>query len=136
MTIKLDTPVVGYEALLLQYVPRPLRNERQYRRVLRQVDQLIRKSKRTRAEEDLLELLGALVAHYEEKHYPASEVTPGELVAHLLEVRGVSRAEVARDTGIPRQTLTNIVNGSRGISKANRRKLADYFHVSSDLFAS
>jgi HTH-type transcriptional regulator/antitoxin HigA len=78
--------------------------------------------------------LVALVKQYEQTHHPAPSVPPGELVAHLIQARGVTKAEVARATAIPRQTITNIVNGTRGVSKANRTKLAKYFGISPELF--
>ena len=132
----LDTNMSGYDALLLQYSPRPIHTERQYQRVLRQVDALMHKQKLTRAEDNLLEVLAALVTQYEQRHHPAPDVAPGEMVAHFIEVRGVTKAQVARATSIPRQTITNIVSGTRGISKTNRAKLAKYFRVSADVFLS
>jgi plasmid maintenance system antidote protein VapI len=71
---------------------------------------------------------------YEEQRFQSPQVTPGEILAHLIEVRALSKAEVARATGIARQTITNIINGARGISAANRAKLANYFRVSPQLF--
>ncbi|MEX2140243.1 MAG: helix-turn-helix transcriptional regulator [Pirellulales bacterium] len=103
---------------------------------MRQIDELMRQRNLSRAHEDLLELLATLAARYEEQHFPAPEVKPGEVLAHLIEVRDVSKAEVARATGIARQTITNIVNGARGISVANRAKLASYFHVLPHLFVA
>ena len=126
----------SYDDLLLQFRPKPIESESQYRRVMRQIDELMRQRNLTRAQEDLLELLATLAARYEEQHFPAPDVAPGEVLAHLIEVRAVSRAEVARATGIARQTITNIVNGARGISAANRAKLASYFHVSPQLFVA
>jgi antitoxin component HigA of HigAB toxin-antitoxin module len=124
------------DALLVQYRPRPIASEQQYRRVMRQIEALMRKRNPTRAEEDLLELLATLAARYEERHFPSPDVTPGEVLAHLIEVRGVSKVEVAASTGIARQTITNIVSGARGISASNRAKLAEFFHVSPNLFVS
>jgi antitoxin component HigA of HigAB toxin-antitoxin module len=92
--------------------------------------------RRTRAQEDLLELLSSLVGHYEERCFPAPDVPPGLVLAHLIDVRGVSRADLARATGIPRQTITNILTGARGIRAANRAKLAAYFQVSPHLFSA
>ncbi|MCY2988220.1 MAG: helix-turn-helix domain-containing protein [Planctomycetota bacterium] len=123
-----------YERLLLEFAPRTIRSQAQYERVLRQVDRLMRSPKSTRAEDDLLELLASLVTQYEQVRFPAAEVTPGEMVAHLIESRGVTKAEVAAATGFPTQTITHFVNGSRAICKASRAKLAKYFHVSPDLF--
>jgi HTH-type transcriptional regulator/antitoxin HigA len=130
------TGCTSYDKLLAQFKPRPIGSEPQYRRVIRQIDELMRMRNRTRAQEDLLELLSALVGHYEERRFPAPDVSPGEVLAHLIEVRGVSRAGVARATGIPRQTITNIVTGARGVSAANRSKLAAYFHVSPHVFSA
>ena len=133
-TRNLGANVSGYDALLLEYSPRPIRSERQYQRVLRQIDELMSNPKLNRAQDNLLEVLAALVAQYEQKHHPAPDVTPHEMVRHLIEVRGVTKAHVARETGIPRQTITNIVSGTRGISKANRDKLANYFGVAPGVF--
>lgn len=137
MTTKISrTGRTSYDDLLMQFRPRPIASEQQYRRVMRQIDELMRKRNATRAEEDLLELLAALTGHYEQRYFPAPDVTPADVLMHLMEVRGVSKAEVARATGIARQTITNIVSGDRGISAANRTKLASYFHVSPHLFVA
>ncbi len=123
-----------YERLLLEFTPRTIRSQAQYERVLQQIDRLMRRPKLTRAEDDLLELLGSLVAHYEQTRFPGPEVTPGEMVAHLIEARGVTKADVAAATGLPTRTISDYVNGSRGICKTSRAKLSKYFHVSPDLF--
>jgi plasmid maintenance system antidote protein VapI len=47
-----------------------------------------------------------------------------------MESRGISRAELARATGIPRSTVTNVLTGKRELSKANVRELARHFGVS------
>jgi hypothetical protein len=46
----------------------------------------------------------------------------------------VAKAEVVRQTGIARQTITNNVTCARGVSQANRKKLAAFFHVSPAVF--
>ena len=133
-TRTLNAGRASYDELLVQFRPRPIGSEQQYRRVMRQIEELMRKRNPTRAEDDLLELLATLAARYEERHFPAPDVSPGEILAHLIEVRGISKAEVARATGIARQTITNIISGARGISATNRLKLASFFHVSPQLF--
>lgn len=132
-----DTPTValsGYDALLVEFRPKPITSESQYRRVMKQIDGLMRLRKLSRSQEDLLELLSMLVVRYEERVVPSAAVSPGQLLAHLLEDRGVSRAELARQTGIARQTITNIVNSGRPVSRANRERLAEFFGVSPGLF--
>ena len=137
MTTKASkTLSTSYDNLLMQFRPRPISTESQYKRVLRQIDEIMQRRKLSRAEDDLLELLAILAARYEEQHFPAPEVSPGETLVHLIQVRGVSKSEVARATGIARQTITNISNGARGISGENRTKLAKFFHVSPLLFVA
>ena len=82
-----------YERLLLEFAPRTIRRQAQYERVLRQVDRLMRSPKLTRAEDDLLELLASLVTQYGQTRFPAPDVTPGEMITHLIESRGVTKAE-------------------------------------------
>jgi HTH-type transcriptional regulator/antitoxin HigA len=127
------TATEQYRSLVSDYLPRPIRSEREYRRALAYIDRHIQ-PKLPKAQGTLLELLAMLVAQYEAQKYPVPDVPPGEVLAHLISERGVTNAEVARATGIPRQTITNIVNGDRGISKANAVKLAKYFQATPGLF--
>lgn len=126
--------MTSYENLLVEYKPRPIAGERQYQKVLRQVDGLMRWRKLTRAEDDLLQLLGSLVAQYDNEQYLSPDVPPGRVLEHPIDPRGLTKARVARDTGIPRQTITNIIKGSRGASGPNRLKLARCFGVSPEVF--
>ena len=55
-------------------------------------------------------------------------------MAHLIDARGVSQAQLAREAGLPRSVVTNVLKGRRGVSQANIIRLARYFHVSSAAF--
>jgi HTH-type transcriptional regulator/antitoxin HigA len=129
------TATEEYRALVTEFLPQPIRGEREYRRALKYIERHIQ-PKLPKAQGLFLDLLATLVAQYEAQKYPAPDVSPGELLAHLIEERGVTKAQVAQATGVPRQTVTNIVNGDRGISKANAVKLARYFHAAPGLFLS
>ena len=66
-----------YARLLVKTLPRVIHTEKEYQRVLAQVEPLMDKGDRRTAEEDaLLELMVALTQVYEEKHYPLPEVSP------------------------------------------------------------
>ena len=88
----------------------------------------------SRAESEIIELLSLLIEQYEATEDPTPEGSPAELLEHFLEVRAISKAELARQTGIPRSVLTNVLAGRRAISKATAIKLARYFGVSLKLF--
>lgn len=120
----------NYEELLRKYAPRPIRNERTYKVRLRQVEQLMKKPKLSRAESDLLELLATLVEQYESIEHPTPTSTPDQMLAHLIEAKEVRPTDVAKATGIPRSTISAVLAGRRQMSKANIAALSVYFGVS------
>jgi HTH-type transcriptional regulator / antitoxin HigA len=122
-----------YQTLLLDFTPRPIRTDREYRRALTFIEKHLQ-PRPPKAEAELLELLSTLVVDYETRIFPDPEVSPGQMLSHLIEARGVTKAETSRATGIPRGTITSAIAGDRGISKANAVALAAYFHVSPALF--
>jgi HTH-type transcriptional regulator/antitoxin HigA len=130
------TKLTAYDSLLLKYKPRPIRNEREHRRALRHVEELIgrRGPSPPRAEGELIAVLSTLIESYEVAMMPRRKPTPAETLEHLIESREVTRAEVARAAGIPRSTITNVLSGRRQISKENVTRLATYFHVDPSVF--
>lgn len=126
--------ITEYQSLLLDYTPRPIRTDSDYRRAMRQISRLMSAEKLSRAESQLLELLSTLAEQYESQEYPAPKNPQSELLQHLIDARGVSQAEVARATGIPRSLITNVLKGRRGVSQTNVARLARYFHVSPAVF--
>ena len=126
--------MTAYQSLLLDFTPRPIRNAREYKRTLRQVEQLMRKPKLSRAEGELLELLATLVEQYESIEHPTPKASQPALLAHLIDARGTSQAELARQSGVPRSVITNVLKGRRKLSQANIARLAKHFHVSPAAF--
>jgi len=128
--------MTAYDSLLLKYKPRPIRNDREYSRVLRHVEELIGRHGPTppRAEGELIAVLSTLIESYEVEVAPRRKPTSAETLEHLIESKQVTRAEVARATGIPRSTITNVLSGRRQISKENVTRLATYFLVEPSVF--
>jgi HTH-type transcriptional regulator/antitoxin HigA len=126
---------ITYETLLREFVPRPISSKRAYQRTLRQIDGLIRKATRSRAEDDLLELLATLVEQYEIRQgHIAPELSPRDRLAGLIEARQLTQTELSRASQVPRTTINEILAGRRGISKANALRLANYFGVPTEEF--
>jgi HTH-type transcriptional regulator/antitoxin HigA len=123
------------EALLQEFVPRPISSQRGYQRTLKQIDGLIRKAKRSRAEDDLLELLATLVEQYEIRQgHTTPELSPRDRLAGLIEARQLTQTELSRASQVPRTTINEILAGRRSISKANALRLANYFGVRAEEF--
>ena len=125
----------AYETLLQEFVPRPISSQRGYQRTLKQIDGLIRKAQRSRAEDDLLELLATLVEQYEIRQgHTTPELSPRDRLAGLIEARQLTQTEVSRASQVPRTTINEILTGRRSISKANALRLADYFGMRAEEF--
>lgn len=117
-----------YRELINEYLPRPIRNDADHRRALRQVEQLMTPHP-SPAKGMLIEVLATLIEQYEALSLATPRVPPLEMLSHCLETRELTAAQVARDTGIGHSTLSNVLAGRRGISKTNAAKLAGYFHL-------
>ena len=124
-----------YKDLLQAVVPRPISSRQAYTRALAQIDRLMRKPKRSRAEDDMVELLATLVEQYEVRQgYTVPIVSPQDRLAGLMEARELSQADLSRGSGVTRTTINEILSGKRSISKTNAVRFAKYFRVAIDEF--
>ncbi|MEX0611679.1 MAG: helix-turn-helix transcriptional regulator [Pirellulales bacterium] len=123
-----------YAELLAQAQPQIIDDDRSHQRALRIVESLMKKPHLTKAEGKLLDLLAKLIDDYEETIYPTPEVSPSRMLKHLIETKCTTQAELARQTGVPRSTISEILKGKRAISVENTFRLAEFFHVEPSLF--
>jgi HTH-type transcriptional regulator/antitoxin HigA len=102
--------------------------------MLLEAEKLIDKGDRRTPEEDaLLNLLVHLIEQFEHDFYQLGEATPHEVLRELMAARGLKQSDllhIFKSKGV----ASEVVNGKRGISKAQAKALADYFHVPADLF--
>jgi HTH-type transcriptional regulator/antitoxin HigA len=124
---------VAYGKLLAAELPQPIQNEREFDRMAARLEKLdFAKRQLTREEEALREILAALIEVYDDR-FSLPEQPPHEMVKHLMEQRGLKQADLVPVLG-SRAQVSDLVNGKRGISKAQVKKLAEYFGVSPELF--
>jgi HTH-type transcriptional regulator/antitoxin HigA len=126
--------ITSYSELLRQAQPEIIHDNKTHQRALTIVESLMNKTRLTEAEGKLLDLLAKLVNDYEETIYPTPNVSPLRMLQHLMEARGATQADIVRETGIPRSTISEVLKGKRNISVENVRRLAKYFHVEASLF--
>jgi len=120
-----------YTQLLSQALPVRITNEREYERLLAEVARLMDKEEKelTPEENTLLDLLVTLIEEYEELQYPIAQASPHEMLRHLMEARGLTHKDVWPLFG-SKGVASEVLNGKRAISKAQAKKLAEFFHVS------
>jgi HTH-type transcriptional regulator/antitoxin HigA len=125
---------VSYGKLLAAELPKPIQSEREFERMAARLEELdFAKRKLTPEEKALREILAALIEVYDEENHHVPEQPPHEMVRHLMEQRGLRQVDLVAALG-SRAQVSDLVNGKRGISKAQAKALAEYFGVSVELF--
>lgn len=135
MSTALAVDTRKYARLLTRTLPAPIETEEEYERLLAQAEKLMEKgeSALTPEEEKLLDLLVMLVEQYEEKKYPIDSVSPQAMIYHLMEARGLTPKDLWPMFG-SKGVASEVLNGKRAVSKAQAKKLAEFFHVSPAVF--
>ena len=110
-------------------------NETEYDRAIAVVDRLITKPALNREEERLLELLTTLLEVYEHEHYPMPKAAPHALLKMLLEDRNLQPKDLVAVLG-SKSAVSQVMTGQRKPSKAQMKKLAEFFQVRPELFVS
>ena len=115
-------------------MPAVIETEEENSRILSIIERLMKKGENLSPEEEkMIKLLTRLVQDFEERLYKPSEATPLEVLCHLMEARGVKQSQLWGVFG-SKGIASEVLSGKRGISKTHARALANYFHVSADLF--
>jgi HTH-type transcriptional regulator/antitoxin HigA len=137
MTVKTDPRRVSakYLTLVRGFAPRPIRSDAEHQRAIAVVNGLLDRPALNPDEEDYLDVLGLLIADYEDSIYEHPDFTPIDRLRHLMEEHSLTQAELARRAGIAVTSLSDILNGKRQISPTARAKLAGCFGVPSSFFA-
>ena|SRR5688572_21548670 len=135
MTANVDEKKYGL--LLMETLPSVISNEEELEKMTEQVDRLMTKGIKqdglSPEEEKLLDLMSVLIENYEDEHYPMPEVPPNEILKFLMEQKDLKQSDLLHIFGSSGIT-SEVVNGKRAISKAQAKKLAEYFKVSVELF--
>ena len=123
-----------YGRLLAKALPVKIETEEENRRLLVQAEKLMVKGERRSLEEDvLLDLLFHLIQDFEQRFYHPGEATPHEVLRELMAANEVKQSDLWKLFG-SKGVASEVVNGKRGISKAQAKALAEFFHVSPELF--
>jgi len=123
-----------YANLLANTLPKVIETEEECVRVEKIVGELLKKGDRLSPEEDkLLDLLSDLIENYEDKVYPIEDAPPNEMLKFLMRENNLKQGDLLHIFGSS-GIASEVVNGKRSISKAQAKKLAEYFKVSVELF--
>ncbi len=123
-----------YGRLLSKTLPMIIKTEEENERAISLVSELLAKGNKLSFEENaLLELLGKLIADFEEKFYQPRQATPQEVLLELMNARGLKQVDLAEVLG-SKSRVSEVLNGKRELSKLQIRALTEFFNVSAELF--
>jgi HTH-type transcriptional regulator/antitoxin HigA len=79
-----------------------------------------------------LEAQSRLIAAYEERKWPRRPPGVADLIFHLMDQHGLTRADMAPILGTPSR-VSEILRGKKGLSMAMVQRLRARFRISADL---
>lgn len=123
-----------YGFLLSQTLPAVIETEEQNEQYLAIVEKLMRKGENLSPEEEtLLKLLVHLISDFEQRYYKPRKATPVEVLRELMAANDLKQADLVPIFG-SKGIVSEVVNGKRGISKANAKALGEFFNISPAAF--
>lgn len=133
MSITLEIRESAYARLLAKALPRAIHSEAEHTRLTADLLALDEREDLSPEEQALAELLTILIENYEDKAFPLPRVSPGDSLKALMDDRGLKHKDIWPVLG-NKGTATEVLHGRRSISKAQAKRLAEFFRVPVDLF--
>lgn len=126
----------SYLELVLTFPLASIKSEDHLDEAQKVMDRLLAKGELDDGEEMYLDALSDLVAAHEDEHHAIEPASDADMLRHLLEAKGVTQAQLSRDTVIPKSTISEVLAGKKPFSRQMIRKLATYFHVDVSVLAA
>ena len=112
-----------YLKLIKGFPLRPLRSDEDLDAATQVANRLATRDALDDDEQDYLDVLSGLIEAYEDDHYPIPAVSGVDLLRFLIESRGVTQSEVARETGLAVSTINEILSGKRRVGTQASRSV-------------
>lgn len=98
------------------------------------VDELLGREELCPEEERTLDALSGLIERHERDTMPPGPVSDGDMLAHILDARGLSQAELARRAGIAATTISAVIAGRRRLTREHIQRLAGKLGIRPGVF--
>ena len=103
---------------------------------LQVLESMMDQPKRDAGEDADMDTLAELVETYEDDHHSIPPASDADMVQHLLNTRGMSQAELHRQTGISKSSISERLKGNKSFTKDIVGRLADCFGVDRGILAA
>ena len=124
-----------FEELVAVMVPHAIVDDADYQEMAEWLGRLAVIARPTKGQRQYLDTLAQLIEAYDSEHnaIDTTDVKPRDLLHSLLADHGMSASDLGRLLG-NRELGSKILRGERQLSKANIKKLAQYFKLSPAAF--
>ena len=110
---------------------KPIKTKKDYSEALERLE-IIFDAKKGSKEGDELEILGILIAKYEEEHFPIGLPDPVEAIKFRMEQMGYDQSDLAEVVGL-RSRASEILNRKRKLSLEMIRQIHDRLRIPTDV---
>ena len=131
-TAAVEFDTAKYRRLVSKAMPLVIETEAENERLLALVEPMMKRDL-SPEEAKLFDLLTKLIEDFEDRHYPMGTSSPTEMLQFLMEQRELRQRDIVHLFGSS-GVASEVINGNRAISKKLAKSLAEFFHVSPDLF--
>ena len=122
-----------YGKLRATVVPKLIESDDEFDRLVEAMEAIDFKANPTPEEKTVSALLARLIQDYDDRHHALPATPPNEMIVFLMNQRGLRASDLLPIFG-SRSVASDVLSGKREPSKAHVGKLAEFFHVSTDLF--
>lgn len=126
----------SYLELVQSFPLASIKSDEHLRWAQKVMDRILARGELDEGEELYLDALSDLVGAYEDEHHDIEPASDADMLRHLLEAKGVTQAQLSRDTLIAKSTISEVLAGKKPFSRQMLRKLANYFDVDVSVLAS
>lgn len=118
------------EALIYKII----KTEKQYNDYCKLLEDLVSLKKRSKYQQDIIELLTLLIEKWDEQHSSFKDADPIELLKYLMTENKLKAIDLASILDVGKSLVSDVLNYRRGLSKEIIRKLAEHFKLSQEVF--
>lgn len=129
----MSTVLANPADMIRRGAPRLIRNDQELEEYTRVLFGLTSKAKRSRAEEEAVELMTLLIERYESERFPIMDTKPVDVLRFLLECNGLSQRDISSELG-SEATVSLVLSGKRQLTREHIARLSRRFRVSPAVF--
>jgi HTH-type transcriptional regulator / antitoxin HigA len=126
----------AYLERILAFPLASIHSDEQLAAALAVIDRMLVQGKLNAGETLYLDALSDLVASYEDRHHAIAPSSDSDMLRHFMDAKGVTQADLSRETGIPKSSVSEVLAGKKPLSRQMIRKLAVYFQVEPSVLAA